>query len=329
MENELHTREKFREHVFALSGGYCTLCSSPAVDAHHIIERGLWPDEGYYIHNGIPLCEVHHRLAERNVITPQYCRDVMGYRDILLPPQLDPFLDWDKWGNQLKEKYPDRKYIKYPHSRYFTFSPGIVVEEEDEDAELFDLKEFVNVPLVITVKMDGSNFTMNEEFVAARNGTDAEHVSFDMAKSIHAAKKHLIKYNEQLFGEWLYAKHSIYYTGDLKLNGLFQLFGVYDIITHEFKGWEYVQEAASRLGIVTVPVLEYGEVYDAEWKLQKRITELGEQVISQGHEGLVIRSKYSFHYSQFGLRLGKYVRKNHVTSSKHWKNQPMLRNEVK
>ena len=44
----LLTRDQFREGVFKRDNHKCVICRAPAVDAHHIIERRLWTDGGYY-----------------------------------------------------------------------------------------------------------------------------------------------------------------------------------------------------------------------------------------------------------------------------------------
>ena len=36
------------------------VCKKPAVDAHHLLERRLWPDGGYHLDNGVSLCAEHH-----------------------------------------------------------------------------------------------------------------------------------------------------------------------------------------------------------------------------------------------------------------------------
>jgi hypothetical protein len=43
---QLLTREEFKRQVFARDG-HCAFCQLPPVDAHHILERRLWPDGGY------------------------------------------------------------------------------------------------------------------------------------------------------------------------------------------------------------------------------------------------------------------------------------------
>ena len=61
---KLLDRDTFREAVFKRDGYLCVLCKAPAQDAHHIIERRLWPDSGYYLENGVSLCGPCHLKAE-------------------------------------------------------------------------------------------------------------------------------------------------------------------------------------------------------------------------------------------------------------------------
>lgn len=68
---KLHTRDEFREKVFSRDNSLCVICGKPAKDAHHIIERRLFTDGGYYLDNGASLCETHHILAEQYSIA--YC----------------------------------------------------------------------------------------------------------------------------------------------------------------------------------------------------------------------------------------------------------------
>jgi len=49
MSDQLLTRDEFREGVFARDRHTCVNCRKPGVDAHHIMERRLFPDGGYYL----------------------------------------------------------------------------------------------------------------------------------------------------------------------------------------------------------------------------------------------------------------------------------------
>lgn len=99
----LLSRSEFQSAVFARDGGTCLMCPAPAVDAHHIIERRLWPDGGYYLSNGASLCEEHHLDAERTIISCEDLRGAAGIEKVLLPPHFYSDLRYDKWGNPYRE----------------------------------------------------------------------------------------------------------------------------------------------------------------------------------------------------------------------------------
>jgi len=323
LKQQLLSRKDFRESVFARDNHKCVVCKDIAVDAHHLIERKLWNNEGYYLDNGTSLCEEHHRLAEKNILLPQSLRVFAGITTTILPQFFDKTKEYNKWGKELKQ--PTREDIKYPSTSYFNFSPGKDNLRESED---INITQLLNVPLVVTVKMDGSNAKLTRNYVAARNGHQANHLSFDMLKSIHSKIKHKIPDDILIFGEWLYAKHSIHYVTELSLTSLFQVFGVYYKPTRMWFGWSGVKHYAKLLGFSTVPVV--AEIKKStEWELTNKICQIAEEQISQGQEGIVVRSTYSYHYGQFGQLVGKYVRANHVQTDEHWMNQRIVRNEVK
>ena len=90
--NSLLTREEFKEQVFAKTNGKCCVpgCDCEAVDAHHIMDRKLWSDGGYYLTNGAALCSKHHLDAEQGRITPKQCLDYMNINvtDVRVPDKL-------------------------------------------------------------------------------------------------------------------------------------------------------------------------------------------------------------------------------------------------
>ena len=85
MENKkgiLLSREEFKRQVFGRTSGKCCVpgCECAAVDAHHIMDRKLWSDGGYYLTNGAALCSKHHLDAEHGRITPAECLKYMGWK---------------------------------------------------------------------------------------------------------------------------------------------------------------------------------------------------------------------------------------------------------
>lgn len=63
-------RKAFRENVFSRDNHKCKICGKiENLDAHHITDRHLMPNDGYTIYNGITLCPVHHMNAEKYHMT--------------------------------------------------------------------------------------------------------------------------------------------------------------------------------------------------------------------------------------------------------------------
>lgn len=84
----LLTRDQFREAVFARDGRCCVICGAGAVDAHHILERKLWVDGGYYLDNGASVCEGCHLRAESTEVSCEELRGRCGIDRVLLPDHL-------------------------------------------------------------------------------------------------------------------------------------------------------------------------------------------------------------------------------------------------
>lgn len=96
--NELLSRPEFKRAVFARDGEKCVFCGEPAVDAHHILDRKLWKDGGYYLDNGASVCSDCHWKCEKNLLSTRHVREACGITQVLLPPGLDPAFEYDKWG---------------------------------------------------------------------------------------------------------------------------------------------------------------------------------------------------------------------------------------
>lgn len=101
MANKLLTRSQFKDEVFRRDNHKCLVCKAPAVDAHHIIERKLFKDGGYYIENGVSVCEVHHLMAEQTLISCEELRKLAKIKNVILPAGFEMSSNYDKWGNQI------------------------------------------------------------------------------------------------------------------------------------------------------------------------------------------------------------------------------------
>lgn len=101
VKNVLLTRIQFRIDVFRRDNNKCVVCKKFAVDAHHIIDRKLWIDGGYYLDNGVSLCELHHYNAEKSVISCNQLRELANIKNVILPESFNSDYEYNKWGNRI------------------------------------------------------------------------------------------------------------------------------------------------------------------------------------------------------------------------------------
>lgn len=102
--DELLSREEFKRLVFERHQGVCAVCQKrPAEDAHHILDRKLFADGGYYLDNGVAVCSGCHWDCETTRLPVSSLLPLIGASAPRLPPSLRPGRDYDKWGNALRE----------------------------------------------------------------------------------------------------------------------------------------------------------------------------------------------------------------------------------
>lgn len=218
---------------------------------------------------------------------------------------------------------------KYPRTYHLPWSPGV-----SSDDKVIDTVDYLlNVPLVITEKLDGGCCSMsNKDIFARTHSGPPTHPSFNIGKAIHASIKDQLIDGLDYFGEYCYAKHSIHYS---ELPGWFLLFGI-RMNSFEnpkvglWKSWTAVKSEAKRLGLPTVPELERIQVSSAK-ELQKEVEKHMRlpSVYGGVREGVVVRRVEGFSDNSFDKAIAKLVRANHVTTSKHWKSEQIIPNKLK
>lgn len=101
-EGKLLSREDFEYYVLLRAKGKCIFCPAPAVNAHHVLERKLYPEtRGYFLGNGAAVCHEHHWGCETTELSVEVVREAAGIVVPVLPPGFDPNLVYDKWGNEV------------------------------------------------------------------------------------------------------------------------------------------------------------------------------------------------------------------------------------
>ncbi len=339
----LLTRDQFREGVFERDNHKCVICGSDSQDAHHILERRLFDDGGYYLDNGASLCGVCHLAAERTDVTCETLRNAIGITKRIIPDQLYKEYQYDKWGNILLPNgtrlqgvlFHDEsvqkilgeskcqallsfsKYIKYPRTYHLPHSPTV----NKDDRQLTDTSIFDGKDVVVTIKMDGENTSLYSDRMHARSLDSNNHPSRNWVKNYHSKMMCNIPEGWRVCGENLFAKHSIHYK---HIPHYFQCFSIWD--EHNVcLSWDDTWEWMQLLDLVSVPVM-YKGVFDLDL-IHKFFLEVSADAEDE-YEGYVVRLADSFHYGDFRRSIAKWVRPNHVQCHGHWIRDAIVPNEV-
>jgi hypothetical protein len=338
MSRILLTRDEFREAVFARDGHRCVVmhCHQPAQDVHHLYERRLWTDGGFYIDNGVSLCAPHHMAAEETRLSVDDLAADAGISHVPTPQLIEGGHRYDKWGNiilnngqrmigplfydsgvqnALHHLIADgtfTKYVKYPRTPHLPWSPGI----GHDDIALSPPWDWDDMPVVVTEKMDGENTTIYDDYIHARSIDSGYHISRTWIKNFAAKWQHELNRNMRICGENLWAAHSIHYRN---LEDYFLGYSVWD--GQWCLNWNETVVWLKLVGVTPVRELYRGSWRDAQtwmktWKPQ------------EGVEGFVVRPVEEFPLNRFRENVFKYVRANHVTTTTHWRAQSIVRNEL-
>lgn len=103
--SELLSRENFKKECFKRDKGLCVFCKEKAVDAHHIIDRKLFSDGGYYLDNSASVCSEHHILCEKTIITLEEVYSACNIKNPIMPNFFEKDKIYDKWGNVLINEF--------------------------------------------------------------------------------------------------------------------------------------------------------------------------------------------------------------------------------
>jgi hypothetical protein len=251
---------------------------------------------------------------------------------------------------------PLRKYPRTHHLEGSRLQPG------DEDLDTIPFAEIAGQNLVVEEKVDGANTALSfsddgEMLLQSRGhyltgGSREKH--FALLKtwaSCHCVElQHALGTRYVLYGEWVYAKHTVYYD---TLPHYFLEFDMLDRQRDVFLSTEHRRELLAGLPIVSVPVLWQGKAgapsrihelvapslfKSPQWRevltAQAREQGLDSDVVwketdySDLAEGLYIK------HERDGLVLEryKYIRASFLTSviqsGSHWLHRPIVSNRL-
>ena len=212
---------------------------------------------------------------------------------------------------------------KYGRTYHYPFSPGTTSDDRINHDYWEDIQQIET--LVHTEKLDGENNCLSRSGIFARS--HAAPTTSPWTSQLRE-RWELIKRDLgdiELFGENLYAVHSIEYEW---LESYYYIFAV----RHHDKwlSWEEVKFYAALFDFPTVPELAVTEVKELSQET------LRQQIIGWAHEpslfgsrdvltekdctreGVVSRNINEYPVADFARNVFKYVRKGHVKTEEHW-----------
>jgi hypothetical protein len=209
--------------------------------------------------------------------------------------------------------------FKYCRTYHFPWSPGISSDDKiyHEPQAIFGGKE-----CYVSIKKDGENSALySDGYTHARSIDSQHHVSREWLKSFWAERCYELPTGWRVYGENLYAKHSIAYDN---LPSYFMAFSIFDDTNHrlpldEFLTW------CELLGITPVEIV-HRFVASGNW--DDDVFDLFKKAVDNGEEGIVMTTVDGFHYDDFSTHLIKAVRANHVQTDEHWRFAQIQQNKL-
>lgn len=231
-------------------------------------------------------------------------------------------------------------FVKYPRTPHLFGSKGT---EDDKHLSEADSIDFIaDDSLIVEEKIDGTNvgihFSDDGQIVLQCRGhliTEGMHPQYDLFKQWAVMKRNVLEERLVqrfiLFGEWVHARHSIFYR---QLAHYFFEFDIYDKKAEAFLDLQQRLSLLEDTGIETVPIIHQGALKRKQLEslvgpsqFESQFENPDTQKTDNLMEGLYFRREAG------GLVTGraKYVRPEFVEKIKqstHWQQQLMVPNEL-
>lgn len=170
----------------------------------------------------------------------------------------------------------------------------------------------------VSLKMDGENTSgYPSGKIHARSLDSANHPSRNYVKAYWQERSYNLPDGWRVCGENMFAKHSIFYES---LKSYLYVFSIWDEKNYCLSLKDML-EWCDLLDLTTVDIIYHGP-YD------EKAIKLAFLPYKETHEGYVVRTENSFHYSDSDNNIAKYVRKNHVQTDEHWMHSELIPNKL-
>jgi len=231
-------------------------------------------------------------------------------------------------------------FIKYPRTPHLFGSKGT---DDDKHLGESESNRFIaDDSLIVEEKIDGTNvgihFSDEGQLVLQFRShliTEGMHAQYDLFKQWATVKRFVLEERLEnrfiLFGEWVYARHSVFYR---QLTHYFFEFDIYDKEKEAFLDLEQRLDLLEGAGIETVPVIHSGSLRRSDLEaligpslfgsqfdnpITKRTDNLMEGVYLRTEADGVVTGRAKFVRPEF-------VEK--IKQSTHWQHQVMVPNEL-
>jgi len=231
-------------------------------------------------------------------------------------------------------------FVKYPRTPHLFGSRGM---DDDKHLGAKASTVFLSDPsLIVEEKLDGTNVGIQfladgRLFLQCRGHeiTEGMHPQYDLFKQWAAVKRPVLEEMLEdryiLFGEWLYAKHSVFYS---RLPHYFFEFDLYDKEKGVFLMLDRRLELLSGTGIETVPVIHRGPLHADRLENLIGDSAFGASfenpmtgAIDSRMEGLYLRTESADRVTGRAKKVRpEFVEK--VKQSEHWQHRMMVPNEL-
>ena len=211
--------------------------------------------------------------------------------------------------------------IKFPRIAHFPFSPQVVAggARDDRIAGTGWDHYLRKHGYVQMEKMDGSNVCLTDKGVYPRGSGVLAPETYDWLKAKHAEIKHQIPKTYRIYGENMYAVHSVEYKN---LKSYFYVFAVYDT---EYRKWLNplrMDGIARRLGFETsvraISGVPDTENFERDFERMYRVRTTREDEYRRDMEGFVVWANTEIPEHMFSKMVFKWVRQDHVQTDEHW-----------
>jgi hypothetical protein len=232
------------------------------------------------------------------------------------------------------------EFVKYPRTPHLFGSRGTDDDKHLDDAE--SARFLADASLIVEEKLDGTNVDVHFSADGAMNLqsrghliSEGMHPQYDLLKQWAVVKRPILEAMLEdrliLFGEWVYARHSVFYRS---LPHYFFEFDIFDKTAGAFLDLERRLEILNGSGLQTVPVVHRGPLgrddlsaligpsrFDAEFEnpITGRTDALMEGLYLRTEAGGVVTDR------------AKSVRPDFVEKikrSEHWQHRAMVPNRL-